>query len=156
MKLNTDYIRELLLYIEKQLDYTDKDSPEPKTHLEMTKGEVVSSDYFSTYNKQELSYALELLIKEKYVELAGNPKFDNVGNLIFAKIIGLSWQGHELLDNIRDDTIWNAVKKKASKFGGFSISSLFAGAKFLTSKLMSDPDAIQNFLKGIDNIHNMF
>lgn len=156
MKLNADYVREVLLYIEKQLDYIDKDSQEPKTHVEITKGEVVASDYFSTYNKQELSYALELLIKEGYTELSDKSKFDNSGNLIFAKIIGLSWKGHELLDNTRNDTVWNAVKKRASKFGGFSVSSLLAGAKFLTSNLMSDPDAIQNFLKGIDNIRNMF
>lgn len=73
-----------------------------------------------------------------------------------ARIIGLTWRGHELLDNIRDKTVWNAVKKKAGKFGGFSLSVLANSAKTISIALMSDPNAINNFLNGIDNINKMF
>lgn len=78
------------------------------------------------------------------------------GNINMARIIGLTWTGHELLDNIRDNTVWNAVKKKAVKYGGLSISALSNGAKILGSVLMTDPNAIQNFLDGVNNIGNMF
>ena len=30
----------------------------------------------------------------------------------------LTWQGHEFLDAIRDETIWSKVKGKLSSFGG--------------------------------------
>ena len=33
-------------------------------------------------------------------------------------VIGLTWQGHELLDSIRDDGVWAAVKAKVAKVGG--------------------------------------
>lgn len=155
MRLNADYVREILLFIEKELDYEDYDSETPYKHKEIADGQLVCNSYFDSYDKQELSYALELLIKEDYIELAGAPTMHN-GNILFARIIGLKWRGHELLNNIRNDTVWNAVKKKASKFGGFSISTLFSGAKFLTSALMKNPNAIQDFLQGIDNIEKMF
>lgn len=155
MKLNADYVRDILLFIEKELDYDDSENQTPHIHKEITDGQLVSNQYFSTYNKQELSYALEQLIKGGFIDLAAKPNIHN-GNINIARIIGLTWTGHELLDNIRDNTVWNAVKKKAAKFGGLSISALFSGAKFLGSALMNDPNAIQNFLQGIDNIEHMF
>ena len=155
MRLNPDYVRDILLFIEKELDYEDAESNTPHTHKEITDGQLVYNKHFDKYNKQELSYALELLIKEGFIDLASRPNMHD-GNINCARIIGLTWQGHELLDNIRDNTVWNAVKKKAAKFGGLSISALFSGAKFLGCKLMEDPNAIQNVLQGVDNISKMF
>ena len=51
------------------------------------------------------------------------------GNINMARIIGITWTGHELLDNIRDNIVWNAVKKKAVKYSGLSISVISNGAK---------------------------
>lgn len=155
MKLNADYVRDILLYIEKNLDYEDSQSKTPSKHKEISDGKLVCDKCFDSYDKQELTYALELLIKEGFIDLAVKPNIHN-GNINIARIIGLTWQGHELLDNIRDNTVWNAVKKKASKFGGLSITSLFNGAKFLGGALMTDPNAVQNFLQGIDNIGKIF
>lgn len=151
MKLNADYVRDILLYIEKNLGY-NKGS---YIHKEITNGKLISDDFFTNYNKQELTYALELLIKSGFVELASRPNMHD-GNINTARIIGLTWTGHELLDNIRDNTVWNAVKKKAVKYSGLSISALSNGAKILGSALMTDPNAIQNFLDGVNNIGNMF
>jgi hypothetical protein len=151
MKLNHDYVRDILLFIENNLDY--EDSP-PTHHKEIFYGILLADKYFTEYDRQELTYALELLIKEQFIECSENPYFVK-GNLMTANIIGLTWSGHELLDNIRNDTIWNAVKKKASKLGNFSISVLSASAKILATSLMSNPNAIQNFLDGADNIIKM-
>jgi hypothetical protein len=152
MKLNHDYIRDILLFIEKELDYKNNSG---FTHKEITNGQLVYNESFSKHDKDELNYALEQLIKSGYIDLASNPNIHR-GNINIADIIGLTWAGHELLDNIRNDTVWNAVKKKASKFENFSISTLAASAKILTTSLMSDSNAIQNFLDGIDNISKMF
>lgn len=78
------------------------------------------------------------------------------GNINMARIIGITWTGHELLDNIRDNIVWNAVKKKAVKYSGLSISVISNGAKIFGSALMNDPNAIQNFLDGVNNIGNRF
>ena len=155
MKLNADYVRDILLFIEKELDYEYTDSNTPSKHKEISDGKLACDKCFDNYDKQELTYALELLIKEGFIDLATRPNMYD-GNINHARIIGLTWQGHELLDNIRNNTVWNAVKKKAAKFGGLSISALFSGAKFLGCKLMEDQNAIQNFLQGVDNISKMF
>jgi hypothetical protein len=152
MKLNHDYVRDILLFIEKELDYKDNSG---FTHKEITNGQLVYDKVFSKHNKEELNYALEQLIKADYIDLASKPNIHR-GSIDIADIIGLTWSGHELLDNIRNDTVWNAVKKKASKFEDFSISVLSTSAKMLVTSLMSDPNAIQNFLDGIDNIGKMF
>jgi hypothetical protein len=153
MKLNHDYVRNILMFIEEELDY--QNTKIPTYHQEISDGELVANAKFSKYNKQELVYALELLLKEHFIECANSPYFVD-GNLMTARIIGLTWSGHELLDNVRNDTVWNAVKQKAKKFGGFSLSALANSAKAISIALMSDPNAINNFLSGIDNISKIF
>lgn len=152
MRLNHDYIRDILLYIENNLDY---ENDQADKHKEITDGQLINADCFTNYNKQELTYALELLIKSGFVDLASRPNITN-GNVNIARIIGLTWSGHQLLDNIRNDTVWNAVKEKSKKFGKFSINTLATCAGQLTIALMSNPNAVQNFLDGANNIGNMF
>lgn len=145
---------DILLYIERNLDYQDSQSKKPSKHKEISDGKLICDKYFDNYNKQELTYALELLIKEGFIDLATRPNIHD-GNINYSRIIGLTWQGHELLDNIRDNTVWNAVKKKAAKYSGLSMSALFAGAKLLAAQLMTDPNAVENFIQGVENIRKM-
>lgn len=149
MRLNHDYVRDILLFIESELRY------ENNQHKCFRFSKILKHDNFIKYNKDELRYALELLIQENYINCAKLPYFVN-GDLISADIIGLTWQGHELLDNVRNDTVWNAVKQKSMKFGKFSLTTLAMCAKDLTFKLMDNPNAIQDFLQGIENIGKMF
>ena len=149
MRLNHDYVRDILLFIESELEY------ENNQHKELMFGKLLAHDNFTKCDKDELLYALELLIQEEYINCARAPYFVR-GNLMSADIIGLTWKGHELLDNVRNDTVWNAVKQKSMKFGKFSLTTLAMCAKELTFKLMDDPNAIQNFNQGIENIGKIF
>lgn len=151
MRLNHDYVRDILLYIEKNLGYDEFYN----THKEIHHGKLLCDEHFANYDKQELTYALELLIKSGFIELAARPNIHD-GNINSARIIGLTWNGHELLDNIRDDTIWNAVKEKSKKIGKVSITALASAAGGLANAMMTDPNALNNFLQGIDNIGKMF
>lgn len=153
MRLNHDYVRDILLFIEEELDY--KDTKTPTYHNEISDSDLINNIKFSKYDKQELTYALELLFKEHFIECADKPYFV-YGNLMTARIIGLTWSGHELLDSIRNNTVWNAVKQKAKKYSGLSLSALANSAKTISVALMNDPNAINNFLNGIDNISKMF
>ena len=154
MRLNPDYVRDILLYIEEKLDYTLSESGTPYQRKGILSGALLADDCFSKCNRQELTYALELLIKEEFIDLAFAPKIVN-GNIVTARIIGLTWTGHELLDSVRDKTIWTAVKKRAAKFGGASIGVLAGAAKTVSSAMLTDPNAFQNFLAGVDNIMKM-
>lgn len=149
MKLNYDYVREILLFIEENLHYEKFDNL-PINHSGIMYGKLLSNQVFENHDKQELLYALELLISEKYINCT-NVVFRD-GNLRNATIIGLTLKGHDLLDNIRNDTVWNAVKQKAKKAGGVSLSVLAKGAGTLANALLSDPNAVQNFVQGIENI----
>jgi len=53
----------------------------------------------------------------------------------------LTWQGHEFLDAVRQDTIWNRVRKLAKQSGGrLPIDALFGLAmKELNTKLGLQP-----------------
>lgn len=155
MRLNHDYVRDILLFIENNLQYKDWDSDIPSTHQEVTNGQLICDANFDGYNKSELSYALEQLIQAGFISCAANPYFVN-GNLQIARIVGLTWIGHTFLDNIRNDTIWNAVKEKSKKIGKVSITALAGAAGSLANAMMTDPNALNNFLQGIDNIGKMF
>jgi hypothetical protein len=49
---------------------------------------------------------------------------------------GLTWKGHDFLDQVRDPEIWRITKEGASKAGGFSLDLLAALAKgFLKNKI---------------------
>lgn len=150
MRLNHDYIRNILLFIEENLNYKEY-TDMPSYHKTPSFAEVLSDEYFMDYNQEELLYAMELLIREKYIQCTKEPYFVN-GSLMSADIVGLTWNGHQFLDNVRNDTVWNAVKEKAKQYGQFSIKTLASAAGSLSVALMNDPNAIQNFLQGVGNV----
>lgn len=151
MVLNPDCIRLILLFISKNINYKDSDSKCPSLHEEMTHYQIVTDPFFQKQDKSEVAYALELLIKEGYVNCIGNPIYDSNDNLEFARINGLEMKGQILLDDIDNDSVWEATKKKASLFGRVSIEAMAAGARSLTTAMMTDPNAIENLKQGVDN-----
>lgn len=151
MILNPDCVRLILLFISKNIGYKDGNSECPSIHEEMTQYQIVTDTFFKKQNKSEVAYALELLIKEGYVNCIGRPIYDSNDNLEFARINGLEMKGQSLLNDIDDDSVWEATKKKASLFGRVSIGAMAAGAHSLTTAMMTDPNAIENLKQGVDN-----
>lgn len=152
MKLNPDVVRALLIYISDNLDYKDKDSACPEKRETLGKYSIVTNEYFSKYNRSEISYALELLIAENYVTTANKPQYNSAGNLTIANINGLSMKGHELLNDIKDETFWNKAKERAAKVGGLSLGALAAGAKAIATAWMTEPNAVNNLVEGVKSI----
>lgn len=66
---------------------------------------------------RKLAYHLELL------DNAGFARFSRLagGNWV---VHGLTWAGHEFLDNIRCDNAWGAAKDRREALGGFSMAIL--------------------------------
>lgn len=60
---------------------------------------------------REMMYTYKILEDGGYVTLKLGPMLNN-GHLMFLFACNLTWQGHELLDSIRRDTVWNKVKNK--------------------------------------------
>lgn len=112
MRLNTECVRDLLLTIEETTTVTD------------------SMDYYidqndfprlTKYSHEEILYHIRQC---KLAELITNANFYDGGDLVI--IPDLSPKGHEFLENIRSDNLWNSTKQVASKVGSFSLKSLIS------------------------------
>ncbi|MBM4881143.1 DUF2513 domain-containing protein [Vibrio parahaemolyticus] len=108
MKRDMELIRKLLLTIEKN----------PR-QLEV-----------EGYDKNQVKYHALLLIEAGFLD--GNVS-DTLANTSvvpsFVSVNRLTWDGHEFLDNIRKEEVWNTIK---TEFKDASISTMFSIGKQLT------------------------
>ena len=74
------------------------------------------------YSMEEISYHLTMLIDGGFVK-------GREGTVANPTINKLTWQGHELLDDIRDDTIWGKTKERAKGLGSVGIALMWELAK---------------------------
>ena len=111
MKRELDLIREILLAIE---------AYEPSSMIELQS--ISPKDFSGT----ELlnSHHIRLLIDEGLINAAGCPTMQRVYS-----VHGLTMKGHDFLDSIRDQTIWDATKKRINNIGGWTMDIVLAVAK---------------------------
>ncbi len=76
--------------------------------------DVIRASEFEGYDEDLVSYHMYLLEQANLVEGAIK-KHHNTG--IMALLSNLTWQGHEFLDAIRSDSVWNKLKVTASEKG---------------------------------------
>lgn len=98
MKRDWDLVRDLLLAIEEQ-----------------TGGEVMRQISMpDRYTSEQVVSHLRLVNEAGFIN--GNIKF--VGDHLLLAIHGLSWEGHDFLDSIRNDGVWEKTQEKAASVGG--------------------------------------
>lgn len=107
MKLNQNCIRDLLLYLESNLSY--------KSDIN------INTLKLDNYSKEDLMYTADKLIEANYINahICWNMESSHV--IIVSSI---TYQGHQFLDSIRDDSIWKETKTKASKIASISLPIL--------------------------------
>lgn len=91
MKRDMEYVRELLLQIEEKYPIEDQS--------------VVDDNYYIKTEKEK--YHLQLLIEAGFIN--GEINFD--GEEDYIQDCRLTWAGHEFLDNVRDNSIWEKIKR---------------------------------------------
>lgn len=117
MKRNWDTIREIIIRLEEK---TDKDY-------------ALRLSNFPKERSSEISYHVELLIEAGLVH---GEMSKTIGLAVHDFIITrLTWQGHELLDAIKSDTIWNKTKQSFLSKG---LSMSFDLVKSVAVKIASD------------------
>jgi len=120
MQLNHECVRDLLLYIEDHANYHTKLS--------------VDSIRLEKYSFEEIVYTVEKLseadfINVTYIARAG-------GQLPGFIIQSITYDGHEFLDNIRDNSVWKDTKKQLSNFSSTSLQILSSVAvQILSAKI---------------------
>lgn len=98
MKRDMDLIRELLLRIE------------ARTTVKFGQVELPYDDYA----EEQIYYHVRLLHEAGYIHAANC----STGTNFCWEPIDLTWQGHEFLDNARNDEIWSKAKKLITETGG--------------------------------------
>ena len=96
MKRDMDLIRVILLNIE-----------------ELHKGTVIYNFQVDGYELSEVAYHCKLLYEVGFISAYHSEYADN--KLRRVAVGGLTWDGNEFLDKIRDDIIWNKTKKTIKK-----------------------------------------
>lgn len=119
MKRNWDLIRTILLQVEKL---------EPNALLTL--------DNFSVDQHSEVSYHLEIL--EEAGLLQGKIHKTPGGSPHSFHLIRLTWHGHDFLESIRSNTVWQEIQDELnSKKVGINIETIMTMSHAITSKLLS-------------------
>ena len=91
MKRDMDLIREILIRIEswdlRQMGDLD----------------------FTNYSRAEVDYNLELTFSAGLIN--GSPIAWALDNTLVSSILGLTWEGHDFLDAIREKSVWDETKR---------------------------------------------
>lgn len=70
------------------------------------------------------------------------PSKDHNKHLVGFKIIDITWDGHDFLNNIKEPSIWEATKNGAKKIGTTSASAIAFIAKEIVKNLIASPQVI--------------
>ena len=145
MKLEPEAVKAILLTIEENMLSDDVMSKQQILKL------VPQSDY---YIEEDLNQAFNVLLTSNYLNVVPNSEArDNRKVLITVKISGLTWDGCQFLDNIRDKKRWEAVKERAKAVGGCALDILSSVASGLAVEAISNPGALNSF---IENTKKLF
>ena len=123
MKLNYELIRDLLLAAEDQ----ENDSSLSQKELD----EVI--DKFD-YTFDELTYHLKRLEEADYITIHTQTLSNQTINY---KLKSITWNGHQFLDTIRSNKIWNVTKDVAKDLKIKSISAFSQIAVQVASNLIN-------------------
>lgn len=120
MKLNYDCIRDVLLYLEENLELNNT------VYLENIKID---------YSDDDIKYSILKLEEIEYIK-ARIVKADGVA-ILDATIFDITFYGHEFLNTVRPKTVWENTKDVSSKLGVKTISSLTQIATQIVTQLIS-------------------
>lgn len=105
MRLNHECVRDLLLYIEENLEYDNE--------LEINRLNL------KDYSLEELLYTSQKLAEAEYINCDDSIEIDDEYPIIL--VSSITYKGHQFLDTIRDNQVWKNTKKVLSFLKSVSI-----------------------------------
>lgn len=121
MRLDKDCVRDLMIYVEENATL-DADID-------------VSGIQLTDFSTEEILYTAIKLIEAKF--LIGKCKWDIMGNPLI-HVNAITWEGHEFLDTIRDNAVWQETKKRISRFAAVSVNILSSVSAQVISQLIKN------------------
>lgn len=123
MRLDMDCVRDVLLALEKLTDVNEN-----HLHRRITTEHVCKE--VPNFDEKEVYNALYTLYQADFIE-ADNIDFCGGSDII---VEAITWQGYELLNNLRSDQVWASMKEKIKPLGTVSMQVLAD----LATKIVSD------------------
>lgn len=113
MKLDYDCVRECLILLEDKLELNE--------NLEFSTivGDEIKTELKEIFSLPTITYSLMKLEEADYIE--ASVIFDN-GCVQFVEVSDITCSGHEFLNSIRSQTVWNKTKNILSKIGSASFA----------------------------------
>lgn len=134
MKLNYDCVRDVLLALEESITIDVEDDGD-YSYNSLLSNEIIQLDRLSKYSKKDIIYSVLKLIEAGYL----NGDIYNEGDgLISFCVNDIKYKGHEFLQAIKSDTVWEDVKKITIKIGSISLPIISSIASNVISKLISN------------------
>lgn len=129
MKLNYDCIRSVLLFIEEKTGLDENLKVISVANNEIFEG-------ISDFSKSDILNAIYCLSEANYIEAdfayTGNKEF------VYCFVSWLTWLGHELVEMIRDEIIWNDIKSVLTKINAQNIELIYKTARKIIHKRLND------------------
>ncbi len=120
MRLNPDCIRDILLYVEENID---------SKKIAVSTETLINS--LTSYDENTIHYHVQQIDKFNFVDRVA------YGSGIPILIFDLSPNGHEFLAHIRSNNNWNKTKDIAKNIGVTSLDAFIQIASTVTSDLIS-------------------
>lgn len=122
MKLNHDCIRELMIFLEENLDCEN--------------GIHINNIELKEFDKDDIIYSIMKLSEAKYIRSSDEVHQTITGD-VTGSITAITWEGHKFLDTIRDNKVWKQTKGILSKLSSASISFTASVASQVITNLIS-------------------
>jgi hypothetical protein len=115
-----EFVREILLMIEADDAFNGLDSM------------ALGPEHFPDREWPQIHYHLSLLLDAGLLRLGAKAPDG------FQYFTGLTWQGHEFVETVRDPEVWRKTKDGARQIGSFSIDLLTDLAKGFLKRKVED------------------
>lgn len=138
MKLNNEYIRDILLFLE-DCDYYTVNNDNDVVPNPVWFNTICI--HFNKHPKHELYYALSNLAQAGFISLSQT----HSGNAINCAVNFITFEGHEFLNSIRDDHNWGKIKYGLNALRNYSLAAIQSIAAGVTDA------AIQSYIPSISS-----
>lgn len=118
MKINEDCIRDILIYLTDNLK-VEVEVLENHAHFEKIYANTVIRALDAEYDKENVWYSLYNLAELGYIEGmdVNEIRKNNGHNFSSMHIFNVSFRGHQFLETIRPETVWEQTKNIVSRVG---------------------------------------
>lgn len=139
MKLNIDCVRDTLLAIEESMVSNDERYVDSIMYSQLANHKLIKK-----YKKEEVVYTCIKMNEAGFIQL--DYQFSNGMNkyLQWLEIRSITFQGHEFLNSVRNDSVWDTVKEHVHKIKITSVSAVGSLAMEVAKTIVADPNTLNS------------